>query len=226
MPRKRLVEDQLPRGIDEEPGLIVACDRDPQRVPRLGRKHGTTRHLYCARIPMRWDRSDTGRNRATDHTIAFCRCAVQQHRHNAARVDVDGDCNRRTFSTCKTAMKIARASASMLKPRRRPRLQHCSLEPEENEQVVQRLTQEMSICESRRKAIRCHSRTRLTGGCANPHRPRRITVYAVEVLSEWQRSLFFRDSQNRHLLRQALHDLFHSLPAPSYTCCKRGRRRV
>jgi 16S rRNA (cytosine967-C5)-methyltransferase len=45
----------------------------------------------------------------------------------------------------KRQLKIVRVSASLLRPGGALVYSTCSLEPEENEQVVQRLTKEMSI---------------------------------------------------------------------------------
>jgi 16S rRNA (cytosine967-C5)-methyltransferase len=129
-------------------GLIVACDRDPERVRVLDENMGQLGVAIARGLQCDWESS-----RILDAIAAiapFDRILVDAPCSNTGtmrrRVDVRWRLQPADFVHMqKRQLKIARASASLLKPSGVLVYSTCSLEPEENEQVVQRLTQEMSI---------------------------------------------------------------------------------
>lgn len=129
-------------------GLIVACDRDPERVRVLDENMEQLGVAIARGLQCDWE---SGRILDAIAAIApFDRILVDAPCSNTGtmrrRVDVRWRLQPADFVHMqKRQLKIARASASMLKPGGVLVYSTCSLEPEENEQVLQRLTQEMSI---------------------------------------------------------------------------------
>jgi 16S rRNA (cytosine967-C5)-methyltransferase len=129
-------------------GLIIACDREPERV-RVLEENVARLGVAIARMY----RCDWECDRMLEGIAAhapFDRILVDAPCTNTGtmrrRVDVRWRLQPADFLHMqKRQVKIVRASASLLKPGGILVYSTCSLEPEENEQVVKRLTNELSI---------------------------------------------------------------------------------
>jgi 16S rRNA (cytosine967-C5)-methyltransferase len=128
-------------------GSIVACDRDPERVQILNDNIERLGIVIAKAFRCDWE-SD----RMCDEVAAtqFDRILVDAPCSNTGtmrrRVDVRWRLHSADFSHMqKRQLEIVRASASLLKPGGILVYSTCSLEPEENEHVVQHLVRELSI---------------------------------------------------------------------------------
>jgi 16S rRNA (cytosine967-C5)-methyltransferase len=129
-------------------GLIIACDREPERV-RVLEENVARLGVAIARMY----RCDWECDRMLEGIAAhapFDRILVDAPCTNTGtmrrRVDVRWRLQPADFLHMqKRQVEIVRASASLLKPGGILVYSTCSLEPEENEQVVKRLTNERSI---------------------------------------------------------------------------------
>lgn len=128
-------------------GLIIACDREPERV-RVLEENVARLGVAIARTY----RCDWECERMLEEIAAhapFDRILVDAPCSNTGtmrrRVDVRWRLQPADFLHMqKRQSKIVRASASLLKPEGILVYSTCSLEPEENEQVVKQLTNELS----------------------------------------------------------------------------------
>ena len=129
-------------------GLIIACDREPERV-RVLEENVARLGVAIARMY----RCDWECDRMLEGIAAhapFDRILVDAPCSNTGtmrrRVDVRWRLQPADFLHMqKRQVEIVRASASLLKPGGILVYSTCSLEPEENEEVMKRLTNELSI---------------------------------------------------------------------------------
>ena len=128
-------------------GLIVACDRDPERVRILNENIERLGIAIARTFCCNWEG-----DRIFDEvaTMQFDRILVDAPCSNTGtmrrRVDVRWRLHPSDFLHMqKRQLEIARVSASLLKPGGILVYSTCSLEPEENEHVVQQLVRDLPI---------------------------------------------------------------------------------
>ena len=129
-------------------GLIVACDRAPERLALLDENMKRMGAAIVQRFPIDWTR-DPAPEKITA-TAPFDRVLVDAPCTNTGvmrrRVDVRWRLTRADFKRMqRRQIEIVRAVLQLLKPSGVLVYSTCSLEPEENEGVVHTLLDEMSI---------------------------------------------------------------------------------